>query len=304
MKIRLNPIMKKEFKAASRSMNMAWSLTAYEMILAFIFITTVWFLGEKYGDKYQGFYRDIPMLFPLIGIAQIVMTVIVVPVMTASSISGEKERQTFDIMLTTALTPMEIISGKVFSAVAEIMLYVTAGIPIMSLAFVQGGYSWWTLFLFLAVDFILATFIGSVGVFCSSFGTKSVTSIVRTIGLVVALCFATCLPMIVMLGVTRLHRAYDSMLFLLLNPLIFLEEFFGLTLYGESLFSSNRYYYNGGFFTQLLSHGPLWCIFSGIALLGFSWLFMYLAARKIDPLAGGVLKTGRKMRNVKRRNGK
>lgn len=293
MKIKLNPIMKKEFKVAVRDMKMAWRLTGYELVLVFLFIVTMSILEWKYGNKYRDFYNELPVFFPLIGIAQVGMVILTVPVITASSISGEKERQTFDIMLTTALTPMEIIFGKVFFAVAEVMLYVTAGIPVMALAFLRGGYSWWTLFLFLVVIFVLATVAGSIGVFCSSISRKSVASILRTFGLYFLVCFISWLPMVMVMGISRNHRAGDSTVFLLLNPLVFLEEFFALSIYGKSLFSGDRYYYSQGFL-GMLTHGPLWCICSGISLLGLSWFFMYLAARKIDPLAEKIGKIRRK----------
>lgn len=275
MKIVLNPIMKKEFKITARSMKFAWGLMAYEAVLAFIFIMTVSMLsmGSGYNNH---IFSELIVLFPMMGIAQVSMVVLVIPVMTASSISGEKERQTFDIMLTTCLSPMEIVSGKVFSAVVEVMLYVTAGIPIMALAFVRGGLSWWLLFLFLIVIFIFATFLGSIGVFCSSVSSKSVTSIMRAYGLFFAVCiFST-------------FAAIFSMLFMLLNPIVFLEEFFMLSMSGYSLFSSDQFLYleetGLGFLTKLLVHGPLWCILSGVCMLGLSLFFIYLAARNIDPL--------------------
>lgn len=276
MKIVLNPIMKKEFKVTARSMKFAWGLMAYEAVQAFIFIMTVSMLSMQSGYDHQNTYNELINLFPMMGIAQVCMVALVVPVMTASSISGEKERQTFDILLTTCLSPMEIVSGKVFSAVAEVLLYVTASIPIMALAFVRGGLSWWVLFLFLVVIFVFATFVGSVGVFCSSISSKSVTSIMRAYGL----CFAVC--------IFSIFAANFSMLFMLLNPIIFLEEFFMLSMNGYSLFSSDQFLYleetGLGFLTKLLVHGPLWCILSGICMLGMSLFFMYLAARNIDPL--------------------
>lgn len=77
-----------------------------------------------------------------------------------------------------------------------------------------------------------------------------------------------------------------SMLFMLLNPIIFLEEFFMLSMSGYSLFSSDQFLYleEDVFLTKLLAHGPLWCIVSGVCMLGLSLFFMYLAARNIDPL--------------------
>ena len=47
-------------------------------------------------------------LYPVLAITQIVILGVVVPVRTASSISGEKERQTFDIMI----LPPDLIHQK------------------------------------------------------------------------------------------------------------------------------------------------------------------------------------------------
>ncbi len=284
MKIVLNSIIKKELKIAVRSKKMVWGLIAYEAVLLYIFIRIVsaFRMFPVFND--QNFYSK--LIVPLIEIVQIGMTALAIPVLTASSISGEKERQTFDIMLTTCLSPMEIVSGKVFSAVAMVMLYVTAGIPIMALSFVLGRLSWWKLLLFLVVIFVFATFLGSIGVFCSSVSSKSVTSVLRAFGLHFAICFFTCMPEVMVTGIIRNNMHYDSLLFLLLNPLVFLEEYFMLSMSGYSLFSGDRFGIDSsdGFFTELLAYGPLWCIVSGVCLLGLSLFFMFLAARKIDPL--------------------
>ncbi|MDE6714096.1 MAG: ABC transporter permease subunit [Lachnospiraceae bacterium] len=284
MKIVLNPIMKKEFKVTARSMKFAWGLMAYEAVQAYIFIMTVSMLSMQSGYDHQNTYDKLINLFPMMGIAQVCMVALVVPVMTASSISGEKERQTFDILLTTCLSPMEIVYGKVFSAVAEVLLYVTASIPVMALAFVLGGLSWWVLFLFLVVIFVFATFVGSVGVFCSSISSRSVTSITRTYGLSLSMCVITMFPEMILTYVTG-RRSTDGMLFFMLNPVLFLEEFFMLSMRGDSEMSY-EIHRSDGFLIKLLAHGPdsLWCILSGICILGLSLFFMYLAARNIDPL--------------------
>ncbi len=285
MKIVLNPIIKKELKIAFRSKKILWGLIAYEAILIYIFHRALLILRVIPVSGYQNFFSR--MIVPLIMIAQIGMTALAIPVMTASSISGERERQTLDILLTTCLSPMEIVFGKVFSVIVEFMLYVAVGLPITVLAYVRGGLSLWTPLLLFVVIFVFATFLGSIGVFCSSVSSKSVTSILRAFGLHFVICFLTCMPEVMVTGVIRGNKHYDSLLFLLLNPLVFLEEFFMLSLSGYSLFSGDQFGSfdsSDGFFTKLLAHGPLWCILSGVCMLGLSRLFMYLAARNIDPL--------------------
>lgn len=99
--------------------------------------------------------------------------------------------------------------------------------------------------------------------------------------------------MIIILFSTGGRDVYDSVVFLLLNPIVFLEEFFMLAMTGESLFSGELS--SGlGFFGTLLSHGPLWCIVSGLCMLGLSLFFMFLAAKRIDPLTDKVRKLKKK----------
>lgn len=296
MKIKWNPIIRKELKIAVRRKKILWGLIAYEGILIYIFSKALSVLRGMSIGRYQDFFGN--LIVPLIMIAQIGMTALAIPVMTASSISGERERQTFDIMLTTCLSPMEIVFGKVFSAIVEFMLYVAAGIPITVFAYVRGGLSVWIPLLLFVVIFVFAVFLGSIGVFCSSVSRKSATSILWTFGLCFAICFLTWMPEVMVTGVTRGHEHYDCQLFLLLNPLVFLEEFSMLSIRGYSFFSGDRFDSSDGFFTQLFAHGSLWCILSGVCLLGLSLLFMYLAARKIDPLAGKVKKIRKKQLTV------
>lgn len=292
---RLNPIVLKDVKVTARSMKVAWGLMAYEAILAFIFIIALSIISLASSYSYENIYGEMVALFPVIAIAQICMVTLTIPIMTASSISGEKERQTFDIMMTTCLSPMAIVSGKVFSAVAEVMLYVLAGIPIMALAFVLGGLSWWTLFLFLVIIFIFSVLAGSIGVFCSSFSRKSIVSIILAFVSYALVEFLTILPMIMMLFITRGDEVGDSVLFLLLNPIMLFEEFFMLAMTGESLFSGSNN--DVGVLASLLMHGPMWAMISGILLLLMAVLFMLLAARRIDPLNGKVRKIRKKTGN-------
>lgn len=295
MNMRMNPIIKKDMKVTSRSMKMSWALLAYEGILAFIFIIAISMISYESSYRYQNTYSELIALFPWLAITQIGIVTLAIPVMTASSISGEKERQTFDIMMTTCLTPIAIVFGKVFSAVMEVMLFVVASIPIMALAFVLGGLSWWTLFLFLIVIFIFATLAGSIGVFCSSFSRKSIVSIILAFVAYFLVEFLSTVPVIWELIITRWDEPTISLLFLLLNPVVFLEEFFMLAMTGESLFSGDVI---DADFISVLMHGPLWAILSGICMILLSALFMFLAAKRIDPLTGKYKMVKVKAQNV------
>lgn len=151
MRLKLNPIVKKDLQVAARSMRMSWGLFAYEAVLALAFMLALLVIqeGASSYSYYRNIYSYLIYLFPVLAITQVCIVALIVPIITASSISGEKERQTFDIMLTTCMSPFSIVLGKMVSAVIRILFFVAASMPVMSLAFVVGGLSWSALFYFL-----------------------------------------------------------------------------------------------------------------------------------------------------------
>ncbi len=134
MKIRLNPIVKKDLQVAARSMRLSWGLFAYEAVLTLAFLLAMVIIQAESGDIYGGgnVYSYLVYLFPVLAVAQVCIVALIVPILTASSISGERERQTLDIMLTTCMSPFAIVVGKVVSAVLRILVFVAASTPIMS----------------------------------------------------------------------------------------------------------------------------------------------------------------------------
>ena len=65
----------------------------------------------------------------------------ITPGLTAGAISTEREKQTLSILLTTSQSSFQIISGKLLSSIAFLLLLIVAGLPIYSLVFLFGGIS-------------------------------------------------------------------------------------------------------------------------------------------------------------------
>ena len=105
MNLRINPIIKKDLQVTVRNMRFSWALFAYEGVLALAFLMALAVIKEENSGIYgsANFYSELIYLFPIIGIVQVCIVTLIVPIITASAISGEKERQTFDIMLTTCM---------------------------------------------------------------------------------------------------------------------------------------------------------------------------------------------------------
>ena len=223
MKLRWNPIVKKDLQVTARSMRISWGLFAYEAVLAMTFLLALSVIQQDSNSFYSSgnIYGYLINLFPVLAVAQVCIVALIVPVMTASAISGEKERQTFDIMLTTCMSPFSIVLGKVMSAVLRILFFVAAGMPIMALAFVVGGLSWSYLFYFVLTIILLSLLSGSIGILCSSLCRRSVTAVILSYVFYIVIYGLTFLPLLLKMIWTQAENAGETMLLLLFNLIIF-----------------------------------------------------------------------------------
>jgi ABC-type transport system involved in multi-copper enzyme maturation permease subunit len=298
MKMRMNPIVKKDLKISVRSMRLSWGLFAYEAVLALAFMLALAVIQAE-SSSYYGYgniYSYLVYLFPVLAVAQVCIVALIVPIITASSISGEKERQTLDIMLTTCMSPFSIVFGKVISAVLQILFFVAASTPIMSLAFVVGGMSWMNLFYFLLTIILLSVFSGSIGIFCSSVCRKSISAVILSFVFYLAFYGLTFIPLILRLILGK-SNAGESMVFLLFNPIVFFVEFFVEIMTGGSMFGGSSFTKNNvGILTYWLTRGKVWMFASAGCILLMSFVFMAAAAWRVNPLHGS---SGRKTGRIK-----
>lgn len=289
MKIRWNPIVKKDLQVTARSMRISWGLFAYEAALALAFLLVLAIIQEEADSWYSdNFYSYLVVLFPVLAVVQVCIVTLIVPIITASAISGEKERQTFDLMLTTCMTPFSIVFGKVMSAVINILLFVAASTPVMALSFVVGGMRWSYLFYFLLAILLQAVFSGSIGIFASSLCRKSIVAVLLSFAIYGGFYVLTALPPLISMIFGMGRNMGESALFLLLNPVVFFEEFFMLLMTGETMFNGTISKGDAGIVTYMLSHYNLWIYVSAGCMLLVSFLFMLMAAWKVNPLHSGT----------------
>ena len=295
MRVQLNPIVKKDLQVTARSMRFSWGLFAYEAVVALAFLLGLSSIQSSvdgyYGDG--NIYQELINLFPVLAIAQVCIVSLIVPVMTASSISGEKERQTFDIMMTTCMSPLPIVFGKVSSAVLRVLFYVMGSLPVMALSFVVGGLSWSVLFYFVLAVIVLSVFAGSIGILCSSLCRRSISAVILTFVMYFVLNILTFCPLFVYLfGSWEEESMGECLLPLLFNPNVFFEEFFMQVMTGESILGStgesNFIKTEVGYLTYCFTYGKVWVFLSAGCILLLAFLFMLIAAWRIDPLSAAA----------------
>jgi len=283
-------------------MKICWGVFAYELILALVFFFAMLIIKQESRYSTSNVYSSLIWLYPVLAVTQLLILALIVPVRTASAISGEKERQTFDIMMTTSMTPFSIVMGKVMTAIVQSMFFVIASMPIMALSFVIGGMSWSYLFWFLGVALLMSFFAASIGIFCSSLCKRSVGAVIMAYGFYLIFLVGTALPMLIAEYMTSYSSIYymtrksggiiysyreNLWLFMMLNPVMYLLEFFCRILAGESLVNqitdiSGMTQTRGP--VNLVTTGNRWIIVSTILFLAVSFLFLWLAARRINPV--------------------
>ena len=299
--MRLNPIVKKDIKVQSRSMRICWGVFAYELILALVFFLAMAIIQQESAYSTNNIYSRLVWLYPVLAVTQLIILGVVVPVRTASAISGEKERQTFDIMMTTSMTPFSVIMGKVMTAIVQSMFFVVASMPVMALSFVIGGMSWSYLLWFLAIALLVSLFSASIGIWCSSLCKKSISAVIMSYGLYVVFFLGTMLPYIIyqiaesaayyngtVTTITGYSYGENVCLFWLINPAVYLVEFFVEVMTGESFVSQIPNIGTGTMQTggpiRYIASGHVWMVLSTVMFVAISILFLWLAARRINPI--------------------
>lgn len=307
----LNPIVKKDVKVQARSMKICWGVFAYELILALVFFLAMSIIQGESRYSSGNVYSAMVWLYPVLAVTQLIILGMVVPVRTASAISGEKERQTFDIMMTTSMSPFSVIMGKVMTAIVQGMFFVIASMPVMALSFIIGGMSWAYLFWFLGIALLVSLFCASIGILCSSLCKRSISAVIMSYVFYLIFFLGTIVPPIVMGVVTEyLNYTLGSVpqslenyganiyLFMLLNPMLYLVEFFGRIMAGRSLVDDMVS--SMGWGTQ--NKGPIvwatsgywWLILATVLFVGISFLFLWIASRRINPVRGQRRKGSRR----------
>ena len=275
-KLRLNPILKKDLRVIARNMKFSWGLFAFEAVLGVIFFFAMIIMYKEVG--YTSMYSSMVALFPIIGGTELVIVALITPILTASAITSEKEKQTFDILLTTVMTPHAIIRGKLLSAVTRVMMFVVGSIPLMAISFTVGGVGWWALFAFLLLTLVFAIYVGSIGIMSSTFSNKSLVSIIISYVIYGLLSGGTFIPIISISGIMGMSPEILSALSLLFNPLIMFITFFATVLGGEfieDIFSSLVFVTAWG-----------WIIVSLVMMIIASIVMQAIAASRINPVVG------------------
>jgi ABC-2 type transport system permease protein len=136
----------------------------------------------------------------IVGI-ELMLIVFIAPAFTAGAITGERERQTYDLLRTTLLPSPSFVIGKLESALSYVLLLLLAAIPLQSIAFLFGGVSELELILSFEILTVTAVALGTVGIFFSSIAPRTLSASVRAYTATLVATFGAPLVLTVVLDI-------------------------------------------------------------------------------------------------------
>lgn len=179
-----NPVLVKELRGRVRGARAFVLLTAYLVILSGM-VLLVYISMVQSGMSELNIGQQIGQaLFFLIGGVALAQVCLITPLLTAGSISGEKERQSYDLLVSSLLSPWQIVWGKLGAAMAYAGLLVLGTIPLISVAFLFGGVSLSEVVVALAALLATALVCACVGLCWSSVTGSSMVANALSLGTV------------------------------------------------------------------------------------------------------------------------
>jgi len=119
------------------------------------------------------------------------LIMVLAPAFTTGAISLEREKQTLDLLVTTPLSTLGMVVGKLISALSYVFLLIIASIPLASLVFVFGAVGPEDLVRGYIVLFAVAFGMGALGMFMSALTKRTQTATVLTYVMVLVLTVGT-----------------------------------------------------------------------------------------------------------------
>lgn len=186
-----NPVVVKEIRTRMRGSRAFWLVSLHLLLVTLIIglvyailLTTLAGGGNIEARRYLG--KGIFGLLVALELATISFTA---PALTASMISSERERQTFDLLRVTHLAPTALVSGKFLSGLSFVFLLLVTSIPLQGPAFMIGGIA--PVEIAVSILVLLSTAIAfcALGIFFSSYFRRTLAATVSTYAVSILLVF-------------------------------------------------------------------------------------------------------------------
>ncbi|MCG8449233.1 MAG: ABC transporter permease subunit, partial [Pirellulales bacterium] len=169
-----NPVLQRELVTNLRTAKGFILLAAYLSLLGLL-VYAAWPDAQRV-DMVQS--EQAKPLVGLFFLGQYLLMSLMAPSFAAGAITGEKERESFEMLMASPLRPGAIVLGKLAASLTPLAQLMICSLPIVMLCLPLGGVSpYEVLAAYVAMIFSIALF-GMVSLWCSSYFVRTSASLV------------------------------------------------------------------------------------------------------------------------------
>lgn len=281
--MKVNPVLRNESKIAVRSIKFTLMIFAY--IVALSIAVMIYYNSVNESIFSNGLYLGSSTIFYVVmAIGQAVLLFFIVPALSSTAICSEREKQTLDILLSSKLTPIQIIIGKVSASSLRVIILIVSTMPLYAIGALIGGVKLSNI-LGLILFFIVNTiFVSSIGVFVSTYVKTSKVSTALSYALVLFIYVGIVLIAwaIFMMAIYKSNMSANALTTTPnASPIVYLSP-----IVGFASLLSNQVGLDFGFsnmFSEIgiSTHSEYISIVVQLVLSG---IFIYLSSVKLNPL--------------------
>lgn len=175
MFLRDNPVLTRELLVTLRSPRAFVLQLLYVSVLGAL-VYFYWPAGEDGTRQVSpGVARR---LFDIFFLGQFFLVSLMAPTFAAGSITGEKERKTYEMLLASPLRPGTILVGKLLSSLSYLVILILSSLPLMILCYLLGGLLLSEITRSYLVLILAAGTFGLLSVACSSYFHRTSSALV------------------------------------------------------------------------------------------------------------------------------
>ncbi len=309
-----NAVLIKEVQIKSKRPANSVIILILNILLAIAALITMIATNDGIVSNYTIENSTFIIFFIVIVLIEAAMLFFITPAVSAGAIASERERQTLDVLLTTSMTPWQIVWGKYWSSIANVLLLIVSTLPFLSTVFLFGGVSFFTVIGVLLALIASVMYLGAFGIFVSTLIKKtnvasvmcyiillgvtfgSISAVATAYGITEAINAAIWQANPSMIGVKVLNSDW-SIVLLLFSPATVafdvLSKSFGFGFFWNSTSDGM------GYFIQTITDGRLasncfiarfWTLFAMATQLFAAYWLLRLAAVTLNPVKKGKKK--------------
>ena len=178
------PLLDKELRVSSRRRRNYVLRFAYVFFLT-IFVAIVWLSVVKYQGTaaYQKSRMGLAgkTIITTIVMFQFIATQLIAIIMLSTSISDEIYHRTLGVLMTTPITSFQIVIGKLFSKLLQLILLLAISMPLLAIVRIFGGVPWDYVLSSLCITLTAVIFAGSLSLYFSISNRRAYVVIIKTV---------------------------------------------------------------------------------------------------------------------------